>query len=222
MSIKDKKVLVIEDVADQAYLARRILENVGLSVSLADSVDAAVELLQIESPHVILLDLQMPGKPGFKFLEYRRTVPAITAIPVIVASGLQDQSSVLRAITLGADDYLLKPYHAAKLLQKVRKALKDTVFQSLDFAPDLQPAVLMSVAGEVTQIGRTGFTIETAAKIAPRTRIELEGKLDFLPDQGAMFVSGDRPSVKAVSGRYATRVNAVGIAKTLEPPRKKR
>ena len=223
MSIKDKTVLIIEDVPDQALLAKKILENVGLEVHTAPSVDSAIEALAFLSPHLILIDLEMPIKSGFDFLEYRNEKSSLKDVPIIVTSGLQTHDSIYKAIALRASDYLIKPYAAAKLLQKVRKQLKDTVFKSYDFKSDEFSAIVASVTASVTHVGDAGFTIESPIKIAAKSRVYFATEnLEFLEDNNGFFVSSNQTSERAPSGNYASHIRIAGLAKPLKKNQRKK
>ena len=212
MSIKGKEVLIIEDVADQRMLARRILETVGMVVTEAESVDLAMRALQKKMPHLILLDIKMPVKSGFYFLENRHSIRGIETVPIIVTSGLQSQDLIFHAIALGAKDYLLKPFSSILLLQKVRKHLKDTVFAEYEFPSQVKNTVKMTTSAEITKISNTSFSVECAVRLGANVKIDLKGKIiDELNLNEHHFISDLNPPVRAISGLYSSKVNAVGL-----------
>ena len=69
MAVQSKEVLIIEDAADVRMTLRKILENIGISVTECASVEDAIVQLGQKIPHVILLDLNLEGLSGFDFLK---------------------------------------------------------------------------------------------------------------------------------------------------------
>jgi CheY-like chemotaxis protein len=104
MGLQGKEVLIIDDTADVRFLSRKIAESAGMFVSEADSVFDALNALEKGSPHLILLDLRMPGGTGFDFLEARKNDQALRSIPVIVVTSSKEIDSVYRARALGTTD----------------------------------------------------------------------------------------------------------------------
>jgi len=152
MALKGKEVLIIDDQSDIRMLIRKILENQGLLVSEAESVDEALSWVVNKTPHLIIVDLHMPKKNGFDFLEQRLQTAILKPIPVIVASGLRDQKSIYRAIQLGASDYILKPFSAAILVQKTRKSLRDQDFVGYTIPKGSPTYLTVSVNADISKI----------------------------------------------------------------------
>ncbi len=209
MSIKGKEILIIDDVADQRVLVRRVLENAGISVLEADSVEQALAILAKRSPHLLLLDLQMPKVSGFDFLEKRQAMTSLQSVPVIVTSGLKDTKSIYRAISLGASDYLVKPLASPILLRKIRKQLKDTEFHSFQYLEDEMPIIQASIQTEITKATATSFNLFSLIRIAPETPMRVQGKemADFgLSD--CTFVTGSAPLSWSSTGIYRGLLSA--------------
>lgn len=118
------RVLVIDDGVDELTLMETLLRREGFSVVLADHGERGVELAGSDPPDVILLDLQMPVLDGFSVLALLKGDPKTADIPVIVVSGSTVEKDIVRALTLGAMDYVTKPYGVDILLARVRVALR--------------------------------------------------------------------------------------------------
>ena len=102
------KILVVDDEIDVGELVRNFLESCGYQVVTAASAKRAFELVELEKPDLVFLDVVMPGMDGLQCLkEIRRLQP--TAI-VIMVSGLHDENVAKEAIRYGAYDYLTKPF----------------------------------------------------------------------------------------------------------------
>lgn len=102
------KILLAEDdkFISMAYQAG--LENAGLRVLIASDGDEALSVLKKEGADLILLDLMMPKKNGFEFLEITSIDEKFKKIPVIVLSNLGQESDIKKCKELGAVDYLIK------------------------------------------------------------------------------------------------------------------
>jgi DNA-binding response OmpR family regulator len=102
------KILVVDDEVDVGELVQSFLENHGYQVITASSAKRAFELVSLEKPDLIFLDVVMPGIDGIQCLkEIRQLQP--DAI-VVMVSGLHDENVAKEAIRYGAYDYLTKPF----------------------------------------------------------------------------------------------------------------
>lgn len=215
-SLNGKEILVIDDADEVRILAQTILRGEGASVAVAATVDQGLEQARKRIPHLIVTDLAMPGKNGFDFLAAQSKDPALKGIPTIVLSSERSRESVLKAASLGAAGYLLKPFRVTQLLQLVRKTLKLTSFASrkLDFTQAF-PAEL-SLPGEVVRINETGFELETPVKLPPDEPIRVTGDLLKRLELEELLMRTVRlPGSHTPSGGYLYEVNFVGIDQRL-------
>ena len=216
MPIQSKEVLVIEDAPDVRMTLRKILENIGLTVTECASVQQAVASLEQKTPHVILLDLNLDGLSGFDFLKLKAKLPNIQNIPVIVVSGLADKKSVYQAITLGANDFLVKPFPANQLIQKVRKQLKDLQFLSYPFLQGKRPFGTYYLKTRVCQVGETSLTLESLARLSAGQTLQLsaESKATFGISESIMKTDPNPPE-RTGAGYFRTKVNVIGVDQSL-------
>jgi signal transduction histidine kinase/DNA-binding response OmpR family regulator len=114
------KILVVEHDRDLALLLRRQLEMEGYKVLLAGNGEDALWLAREEQPQVITLDIMLPDMDGFSVLEKLKNHPLTSSIPVVIASVLIEADE---RYSLGAVDYVVKPFAEDKLLESVRLAL---------------------------------------------------------------------------------------------------
>ncbi len=118
---KGKKVLLIEDDENDAIILERAFQKVGLpnALHIAHDVDEATAYLlslgtcgnpsEIPLPEIVLLDLTLPRKSGFQFLEWVRAHPEFRDLPVLVFTSSRQKEDYRRAFELGANSYLIKP-----------------------------------------------------------------------------------------------------------------
>lgn len=114
-------VLVTDDDHRMRRLLRLNLEQAGYRVSTAEDGSAAIDLVELDRPDLILLDIMMPGIDGFTCLERLRE---FASIPVILLTAKGEERDKVRGLDLGADDYLTKPFSPAEMLARVRAVLR--------------------------------------------------------------------------------------------------
>ena len=120
-SQKTHTILVIEDNQDMSQLLKRILEPEGYRVIL--SVDGAygMALLREAQPDLVLLDIMMPDVDGFMTLH---SIRKYSNVPVIMVTAKRETEALQRAIDLGADDYVKKPFGPDELLARIKAKLR--------------------------------------------------------------------------------------------------
>lgn len=116
-------ILVVEDDLDIRELERYTLENNGYAVLQAEHGKQALEVLSSESVDLIILDMMMPVMDGLSLIKTLRFVMNDTT-PIIVVSAKGDESDIITALELGADDYVTKPFSMNVLNSKIRAVLR--------------------------------------------------------------------------------------------------
>ena len=114
-------VLVCDDERSLTRLITSELELNGYRAFAADDGVAAVEMAAHRSPDVVILDINLPGKDGFTVCE---EVRQFSHAPIIVLSARGEQRDKVRALNLGADDYMTKPFGMEELLARVGAAVR--------------------------------------------------------------------------------------------------
>ena len=117
-----RRLLVVDDEHAIAELLSRHLEREGYRVSVAFDGDEALETLQKATFDVVLTDIRMPGRDGIALLEASKQLDS--TLPVIVLTSMNDVDTAVRALRLGADDYILKPFTLDALSISVERALE--------------------------------------------------------------------------------------------------
>ncbi len=117
------RVILADDNADmREYIARLLAENYAVT-AVADGQAALEAALQV-CPDLVLSDVMMPRLDGFALLEKMRADRGLQSVPVILLSARAGEDARVAGLEAGADDYLIKPFHARELLAKVNSTLK--------------------------------------------------------------------------------------------------
>jgi two-component system KDP operon response regulator KdpE len=117
-----EKILVVEDEPRVVRLVSEVLKAVGYQVIAAASGRAALEMVALEQPNLILLDILLPHDlDGY---EVCRRIREFSDVPVIMLTAKAQESDMLQGFDVGADDYLTKPFSAKELLARVRAVLR--------------------------------------------------------------------------------------------------
>ena len=114
-------ILVVDDEEYVRILLQRTLEEAGYGVVTATNGREALDKLTQSNMSLVLLDIRMPELDGFATLKLIRQQ---SEIPVIMITGMRDVISLDRALGLGADDYVRKPFRTAELLARVKVKLR--------------------------------------------------------------------------------------------------
>jgi DNA-binding response OmpR family regulator len=119
-----KTVLVVDDEKDIVDLITYNLRRNGYEVLSAFDGNGAVELAQRESPDLILLDLMLPGMDGTEVARRLKADSRTATIPVIMLTAKGEETDVVVGLTLGADDYVTKPFSMKILLARLSTILR--------------------------------------------------------------------------------------------------
>jgi len=120
------RVLVVEDNTHTAYLLDFMLQRVGYDAIVAANGRDALSVIENVSPvDVILLDLMLPYVSGYQVIQEVRSNPVWQHVPIIVLSGKVLEQDIVRALDLGASDYVTKPFKPQELLARIRRITND-------------------------------------------------------------------------------------------------
>lgn len=118
------KILVVDDEKNIRLVVGKSLEKAGYDVYYAvDGVEAVDKANEI-NPAIVLLDLRLPKMNGFLVLEALKSDTATEDIPVIILSALSEEDDVQKAISSGAEDFLVKPISQSDLLAAVEENIR--------------------------------------------------------------------------------------------------
>ena len=129
-----ERILVVDDDPDILQFVRMNLELEGFETRTAESGQEGLAMAKEQPPDLILLDVMMPGMDGLTVLKHLRTNPATANCPVIILTAKVLADDRVRALDLGADDYVAKPFELSELLARIRSVLRRSQ-QMRDLSP---------------------------------------------------------------------------------------
>lgn len=189
-----ERVLVVDDEPDIVALAAYHLAKAGYRVSTAANGPDALAQARAESPALVVLDLMLPGLSGFEVLEDLRRDTATAGIAVLLLTARREEPDRIRGLTLGADDYLTKPFSPQELVLRVAAILRRVgarpsgVRDTLVAGPIRidRAAHEVSVRGDAVELTPTEYKLlltlaERQGRVQPRTQL-LETVWEAAPD----------------------------------------
>jgi two-component system phosphate regulon response regulator PhoB len=120
------RILVVDDEPEIVALVAYHLAKAGYRVATAASGSDALDVARRERPSLIVLDLMLPGMSGFDVLEQLRADESTREVAVLMLTARREEPDRIRGLSLGADDYLTKPFSPAELVLRVGAILRRT------------------------------------------------------------------------------------------------
>jgi putative two-component system response regulator len=117
-------ILIVDDLEASARLLERHLVRDGHRVVFAKDGAEALELIGLDPPDLVLMDVMMPTLDGFETCRKLKSEAATRLIPVVLVTALHQSRDRVRGLEVGADDFLSKPVNAAELTARVRSLLR--------------------------------------------------------------------------------------------------
>lgn len=121
---KKPKVLIVDDNTTNVELLLAQLRNYPYELQTAYDGEAALKSIENDPPDLVLLDLMMPKVSGYEVCQNIKTHKKTQFIPVIIITALKELEDKIRAIEMGADDFLMKPFNKVELVTRVKSLLK--------------------------------------------------------------------------------------------------
>jgi signal transduction histidine kinase len=122
--LSSNRILLVDDNATNLKVLSEALRGQGWTTLVADDGESALEQVEYALPHLILLDVMMPGIDGFETCRRLKANPATAAIPIIFTTALSDTVDKVKGLELGAVDYITKPFHQEEAIARVKLHLK--------------------------------------------------------------------------------------------------
>ncbi|MCK4632297.1 MAG: response regulator transcription factor [candidate division Zixibacteria bacterium] len=133
-----ENILIIEDELDIVELVRFNFTKEGYTVNSAQTGEEGIRIARSTLPHLILLDLMLPGIDGFEVCRSLKFDEKTRHIPIIMLTAKDDDTDVVSGLEIGANDYLTKPFSPKVLIARVRAMLRRRISESADEKPPLR------------------------------------------------------------------------------------
>lgn len=120
-----KKIMVVDD---EPYIARVIkfkLEQEGYTVISANDGQSGLQKIKEEKPDLVLLDVMMPGLSGYEVCQKIKEDAELAGIPVVILTAKGQERDREQGLTMGASDYITKPFSPNRLLELVKSMIGD-------------------------------------------------------------------------------------------------
>ena len=224
------KILVVDDDPNVQRLLQYTLRQEGYEVVLASDGAEGFRLWGAEAPDLILLDVMLPKLDGYQVATKIRTEEgSATHVPIIMLTAEREVEQKVRGLRAGADDYLIKPFHPAELLARIKSLLaRFAPRESLRIRPPL--GRILAFYGAKGGVGTTTIAINTAIALQRelgRKVCLIDGNLQFGDHRVFLDLGLDRKSVVDVVTSPAIDVDLIrhvvvkhdsGIDLLLAPP----
>ncbi len=177
-SLRKKRVLVVDDEKDLVELISFNLARNGYDVVAAGTGNDALEVATAQLPDIIILDLMLPGISGLDVARRLKAEPRTNPIPIIMLTAKGEETDVVVGLTLGADDYVTKPFSMKILLARLNSVLRrtETAVPTADGTLRAGPLTIdtskheATCSGETIKLTLTEFKLLTAL-ITARGRV---------------------------------------------------
>ena len=123
-AIRRDRIMIVDDDEAIRRFAGRILKSEYYEVVLAENGKDALNRIFENPPDLILIDYKMPEMNGLEFIEKLKSHSRLSSIPTIMLTGTDTEETEIEALNVGADDWIQKPIHKARLLARIKRLLK--------------------------------------------------------------------------------------------------
>jgi DNA-binding NarL/FixJ family response regulator len=147
-----KRLLLIDDDPNLILLVKDYLEFRGYEVVTAENGQEALEVLDKETPDMIICDVMMPQMDGYSLVEHVRKNPRTSWIPVLFLSAKGQSQDRVKGLNTGADVYMVKPFEPEELVAQVESSLKQAsrLIQRQDKSAESAPKIQVPFDVELT------------------------------------------------------------------------
>lgn len=142
-------ILIVDDTPTNLELISDVLNDAGFDVAIATSGERAIKQIARRPPDLILLDIMMPGIDGFETCRRLKAQDVTRRIPIIFMSALTDTESKVSGLSIGAVDYITKPFKEQEVLARVRTHLKFSKIEKFLFKQQEQFSSLLNSLEEI-------------------------------------------------------------------------
>lgn len=130
MDAQDKKIFIVEDERDILELIRMQLNSAGFTAKGFETALPMLNLLKIEHPDLLILDLMLPDIDGMEVCRQLKNDKATQKIPILMLMARTDLEDKIKGLEYGADDYITKPFETRELIARIKAILRRSDWES--------------------------------------------------------------------------------------------
>lgn len=185
---REFKILVADDNPDSLRLLSSRLQNEGYQFIPAWDGEETLGKTRTEKPDLVLLDINMPKKDGFRVLEEIRADPAISHIPVIIISAARvGPKDIREGFSLGADDYVIKPFDWRELAVRIQSKLRVKQAEDILRHRNLELETLQEISHQLTSAVSLDDIVDTILGRINRLLDATWARVDIIQDAKPIF-----------------------------------
>ena len=173
------EILVVDDMQSSLMLLTNLLTPIGYQVRTAESGELALSSVAARLPDLILLDIQMPGMDGFEVFKKIKDREDCRDIPIIFLSAVTEMEKRVKGLTLGAVDFISKPFERRELFARVQTHVE---MHRLHLQLEHQAAQLQSaneqLQAEIAERKKTEIVLLESTKEREKLIVELQSALE--------------------------------------------
>ena len=193
------KILIVDDDPDTQRVLGYTLKQEGFQVLVAVDGAEALRVRERDKPDLILLDIMLPKLDGYQVAErIRAEEGSVAHVPIVMVTAETDIEQKVRGLRAGADDYLVKPFHPAELLARIRSLLARFAPRVADTASHAAAGRVLAFYGAKGGVGTTTLAINAAIALQrdQGRRVALvDGNLQFGDHRVFLDLGLDRKSI---------------------------
>ncbi len=171
-------VLVVDDEQDMRNLVKVMLSKSNIdTITVSNGIDAYLEIDK-GGIDIVLLDVMMPGEDGFMVCQ---NIRRLSSIPIIFLTARDDNEDKVKGLTMGADDYIVKPFTSSELVARIQAVLRRTKVLGLE------PQKLKWLESESIKIDEVSRKVMVHDHVVPLTLKEFELLYLFMKNPGTVY-----------------------------------
>ena len=196
---KMKTMLIVDDSRTNRAILKGIFKDLYVTLEAADGLEA-VELVKKYEINVIILDLNMPHMDGFEFMDYMRRSSAYSNIPIVVNTQYGQEENEIKALAMGAQDFISKPYNIEIVQHRVRNVIVKEQLEEQILEAEMDKKLIRKMKDVIEKDALTGiYTREAFCKYT-------QDMLQMNPETDYVLMRLDVERFKIINDLFGTKV----------------
>ena len=196
---KMKTMLIVDDSRTNRAILKGIFKDLYMTLEAADGLEA-VELVKKYEINVIILDLNMPHMDGFEFMDYMRRSSAYSNIPIVVNTQYGQEENEIKALAMGAQDFITKPYNIEIVQHRVRNVIVKEQLEEQMLEAEMDKKLIRKMKDVIEKDALTGiYTREAFCKYT-------QDMLQMNPETDYVLMRLDVERFKIINDLFGTKV----------------